>query len=362
MGKQARLAPDPSVGVHDLCKAFNELCEKSGCRDLAKILYSKERVTWKTAADGSWLGSDSLCDLYTSLFAIHSNGVLSSKKVKSALLKLQAEKGRLNFTKQHDADWADAMDELIRIGAAQFRELRRDSVKYNRCVRKCSHQEKNIDTVLGHLTLEENLEKGTSFDSSQAAALQSPPPKLSLEDEPEEISLGLKIFDRVLQKKTSDPASPNFKAKETEEAVGGSASSLQETQVADVQQQQSSSSSSWKHLSLSDLELGENEAAELQAWMTQGASDKPKKRKSKKMKKPAAAAQKKQTKKAMTKKKPRQASYKSSFLQRATSSAYHKAKLKALKDGKDEDAAKEVGKAASAKVRQDIKDGVLQEE
>ena len=53
---------------------------------------------------------------------------------------------------------------------------------------------------------------------------------------------------------------------------------------------------------------------------------------------------------------------KSSFLQRATSSAYHKAKLKALKDGKDEDAAKEVGKAASAKVRQDIKDGVLQEE
>ena len=85
MGKPARLAPDPSVGVHDLCKAFNELCEKSGCRDLAKILYSKERVTWKTAADGSWLGSDSLCDLYTSLFAIHSNGALSSKKVKIEL-------------------------------------------------------------------------------------------------------------------------------------------------------------------------------------------------------------------------------------------------------------------------------------
>ena len=286
MGKQARLAPDPSVGVHDLCKAFNELCEKSGCRDLAKILYSKERVTWKTAADGSWLGSDSLCDLYRSLFAIHSNGVLSSKKVKSALLKLQAEKGRLNYTKQHDADWADAMDEIIRIGAAQFRELRRDSVKYNRCVRKCSYQEKtNVDTVLGHLSLEESLEKGPSFESSQAAAVHSSPSKLSLEDEPEEISLGLKIFNRVLQKKTSDPASPNFQAKESE-AVGGSASSLQETQVVDVQQQQSSSSRSCKPISLSDLVLDENEAAELQAWMMQGASDKPKKRKSKKMKKP----------------------------------------------------------------------------
>lgn len=301
MGKPARLAPDPSVGVHDLCKAFNELCEKSGCRDLAKILYSKERVTWKTAADGSWLGSDSLCDLYTSLFAIHSNGVLSSKKVKSALLKLQAEKGRLNFTKQHDTDWADAMDEMIRIGAAQFRELRRDSVKYNRCVRKCSHQEKkNIDTVLGHLSLEENLEKGDSFDSSQAAALQSPPPKLSLEDEPEEMSLGLKIFDRVLQKKTSDPASPNFKAKETEEAVASTSTSScsRPTSTTGLQEtlQQSSSSSSWKHLSLSDLVLDENEAAELQAWMMQGASEEPKKRKSKRMKKPAAAATKKKDK------------------------------------------------------------------
>ena len=113
---------------------------------------------------------------------------------------------------------------------------------------------KNIDTVLGHLSLEENLEKGPSLESSQAAAVHSPPPKLSLEDEPEEISLGLKMFNRVLQKKTSDPASPNFQTKETE-AVGGSASSLHGTQVAGVQQQQSSSSSSWKHPSLSDLVL-----------------------------------------------------------------------------------------------------------
>ena len=146
MGKGARLAPDPAVGVHDLCKVFHELTERQGCKDLARILYSREKVTWKTAADGSWLGSDSLCDFYSSMFSIHSNGVLSSKKVKASLLKLQAEKGRLNYTKQHDADWADSMDDLIRIGASQFRDLKRDSVKYNRCVRKCSLEEKKILT------------------------------------------------------------------------------------------------------------------------------------------------------------------------------------------------------------------------
>ena len=75
--------------------------------------------------------------------------------------------------------------------------------------------------MLGHLVLHDELDRGSSFESSQAAALNSPPPKLALGDGPkpslghdaeEEISFGLEIFNRVLQKKTSDPSSPNFKA------------------------------------------------------------------------------------------------------------------------------------------------------
>lgn len=370
MGKGIRLAPDPSVGVHDLCRVLHELTERQGCKDVAKILHSSVKMTWKTAADGAWLGGDAVSDLYSSLFSIHSNGVLSSKKLKAALLKLQQEKGRLNFGKLHDSDWADAMDEQMRIGAAQFRELRRDTVKYNRCIKKCSPLEKrNIDQVLGHLTLQEEPEKGASFESSEAAADNSPPPTISChnEAEAEEVVQGLQIFTRVLQKKTSDPSSPNFK-KEMQ-VVGGqgeghaSSSRLQQTMPLGEQGQGSqASSSSWKYPSFDDLNLDEDEAAELRAWMLEGTSDLPKRRKAKKMRKPAAAPSKKAKTKNAKVLKSKQATYKSSFLQRATSSAYHKAKLRALKSGQDEESAKELGKAASAKVRQDVKDGVLKEE
>ena len=60
----------------------------------------------------------------------------------SALLKTQNEKGRMNFSKEHDSDWADTVDNLVRIGASMYRELAKCEVKYSRCVKKCSPEEK----------------------------------------------------------------------------------------------------------------------------------------------------------------------------------------------------------------------------
>ena len=89
------------------------------------------------------------------------------------------------------------------------------------------------------------------------------------------------------------------------------------------------------------------------------------------MKKPAAssAAVNPKVKKAKAKKakdplvqKKKQSSYKTTFLHRATSGAWNKAKLAALKAGKSHEAAKEAGRTAAEKVRQDIKDGLLKEE
>ena len=78
--KRVRLASDPSVGVHDLCKVINEVLEQEGCRDMTKLLQSRHKVSWKTSPDGEWLGSGPVSSLCKKLFGLHSNGVLASKK------------------------------------------------------------------------------------------------------------------------------------------------------------------------------------------------------------------------------------------------------------------------------------------
>ena len=106
MVSRVRLAADPSVGVSDVVSALQEAVEEEGSRDLLRLLHSKYQFTWKTAPDAEWLGGDFVSELYKKLFQIHVNGVMQGRKVKTALLKLQTEKGRLNFTKLHDSDWA----------------------------------------------------------------------------------------------------------------------------------------------------------------------------------------------------------------------------------------------------------------
>ena len=51
--------------------------------------------------------------------------MVASKKLKGALSKLHAEEGRMNFGRKQDQDFYDYMDELVRIAAAQFRDLKK---------------------------------------------------------------------------------------------------------------------------------------------------------------------------------------------------------------------------------------------
>ena len=82
----------------------------------------------------------------------------------------------------------------------------------------------------------------------------------------------------MLQKKTSDPSSPNFKVPQDPGGEESSASSSkQQNMLVGSQGPAQAKSSSWKHPSLDDLVLDENEAAELKAWMVQGVSSKPEK-------------------------------------------------------------------------------------
>lgn len=135
MALRSRLAPDPSVGVGDLVavfKDFKDWMQEESCQDIGKLLHSQQKISWKGASDGDWLGSNSLSNLFCKLFNIHKNAVMSSQKIKTAFLKCQTQHGRLNFSKLHDADWADNMDDKLRMAAAHYRDLKKDPVKYHR--------------------------------------------------------------------------------------------------------------------------------------------------------------------------------------------------------------------------------------
>ena len=224
MSTKSRLIPDPSVGVCDIEKQIWEVTERRGCKDLWKILECKQGVTWKSAPLGDWLGSDEMCDFFSSMFSIHGNGVIAATKLKKSLLLLQQHRGRVNFTKYHDNDWSDKLDTLIRIGAQQYRDLKRDPLKYSRCVKKCGLKEKkNIDKVLSFLVFPEGAEQPDGGEVAQEVACAAPEEAPAVanakaEGSPEQVPQpavpGL-VFSRVLAREASDPASPNFARKQS---------------------------------------------------------------------------------------------------------------------------------------------------
>lgn len=369
MAGRNRLTPDPSVSVADICSALHSVTETEGCKDIQKLLHSRTKYTWKSAPDADWLGGSSVSHLFQALFALHRNGVIAGTKFKSALLKNQNEKGRMNFSKEHDSDWSDSVDNLVRIGASMYRELKKCEVKYSRCVKKCSPEEKrNIDQVLGMLTLAETSE--TSQET-----LANPDPKdgkavgqdvcldlaVPSSTSASSSSAKLTIFSKVLEKKSSDPSSPTLSTKKQHKGLDENKSNV----PAKV-----SGSASEKSFALQN-----DEKMELKTWMEKAVLETGKKKQPKKKpKKRRPAASRKKTKKKTdsstdaspekmpNKRKNFQASHKSSFKHRATSAAYRKAKCRAIKEGQSKEEAAAAGRAASAKVSKEIEEGKLQQD
>ena len=75
--------------------------QEEGTRDLGKLLVPKVKISWKSAADPSWL-SGHMGTLMLGFFAICTNGVVASKNLRPSLCKLHAEEGRKNFGRRQD--------------------------------------------------------------------------------------------------------------------------------------------------------------------------------------------------------------------------------------------------------------------
>ena len=65
-----RLAPDPSISISDLMGPFETMFKEMGCWDLLSLVEPPKngKVTWKSAADPSWLGQRHVSQLFQRLF------------------------------------------------------------------------------------------------------------------------------------------------------------------------------------------------------------------------------------------------------------------------------------------------------
>ena len=146
-------------------------------------------------------------------------------------------------------------------------------------------------------------------------------------------SAKLTIFSKVLEKKSSGPSSPTLSTKKQHKRLDENKSNA----LVKV-----SGSASEKSLALQN-----DEKMELKTWMEKAVLETGKKKQQKKKpKKRRPAASRNKTKKKTDsstdaspeqmpkKRKQLQASHKSSFKHRKTSTAYHSAKCRALKEGK----------------------------
>ena len=84
-----RMVPDPAVHVMDLEQCIGAYCKEQGSHDLFTLLApsSGRKVSWKTACDPEWLTT--IAPFMAKVVLVAKNLVLSSKKMKSAMLKYQ---------------------------------------------------------------------------------------------------------------------------------------------------------------------------------------------------------------------------------------------------------------------------------
>ena len=341
---RTRLAPDPCVGVSDLQKAFEYLCKREGTWDLhALLIKGKEAKTWKNSPCSVFL-SGHMAVLCQELFKVCRNGVLASKKIKSALEKLQKEKHRVNHSKLSDPDFWDLLDQQIRIAASHYRDLKLSGSRYAACIRKASVSEKEqIDGVLQFLTLKAE-EQEVGEESKEVAGS-------SAEKVSEKAQGAPGIFKKVLTKKLSEASTPEKRMRTKgpcspkEHASSSACSALVATAKPSV-----------------DLNMDQEEVVELKEWMVQRADVEIKRKQ--KMKRPASAMDPKKPAvkaKGQEQKTAAKQVFKSSFKHRKTSSAYWKARTDAMKQGKSVEESKEIGKAASQKMSADIDSGLVKE-
>ena len=206
-----RLSADPTIGVADLMAPLENYMITKGDRNILNMVRPPTGVTQKTAPDLLWLNKN--YQLYLDYAKVAPNSMIPPKKHRTALERLDHHT-KCNFTKATTEDWADQVDQAIRLAMKQFRDLKKEMIFRERAFRRVdSVVQKNIQKVLDHLShFDDEDSQHQGEDKSDKSAAK--PNFLAImdgnttPDEPPKKKVTLspsKLFQTILDKQEAEP-------------------------------------------------------------------------------------------------------------------------------------------------------------
>ena len=231
--RAVRLVADPSIGVSDLLSCWESFLDELGHNNLHQIIQPPPNTSWKTAPQPGWLAR--LSSLWTKFLGIASNGVVPSKKHRTSLEKLQDKRPVNKDGKRSREDYAERIDEWVRIGLSQLREIKKSELTKSRCFRKADAEEQaKLEEALALLQDQEEAEPSTETVTSKQEDQQTtqavvpyeePPPLPAPAQPPKETSIDpMAVFTAVMARPSLDD-SPRIRVKSSRVDAGPSTTS-----------------------------------------------------------------------------------------------------------------------------------------
>ena len=157
--------------------------------------------SWKSAPPVPWLAS--LAPLFQRYAKVAPNSVILSSKHKVAIKRL-VETKKINHTRKTNEDFADLIDNTIRMGLNHFRNMKQNGTIKERAYRRADKiQQDALDSVLSLLVCKAESEAETSLvpyerkDASLHEETPSPKAKAMSSTPNQDLSPN-KVFDKVL--------------------------------------------------------------------------------------------------------------------------------------------------------------------
>ena len=120
------------------------------------FVYTYSHIYWNILEVASWSKQADLdvilnyATLFQDFLSIAPNGLVSSKKLRLAVERLDSEK-KVNHTKNDTQDFADRVDCIIRMTLKQLRDLKHSAAMRERLFGKVNHEGLNECTLRGEL-------------------------------------------------------------------------------------------------------------------------------------------------------------------------------------------------------------------
>ena len=204
---KGRLISDPAIGVSDLMEPLKLWAESTRCKDVLQTLEIPQGINFKSGINVEWVAT--VGPLFESYAKVAPNSMLPPKKHRAAIMQLTLE-GKITHGRKSDKDFSDFLDESLRVGFSQYRQMVQTPELRERAFRKASpSQVEAIQKVLGLLSLAKDVEGEPVLGkpiSSQSLGTLAEEQSVVAEDSPAPASIPLPASIAAPSSTALDPA------------------------------------------------------------------------------------------------------------------------------------------------------------